>query len=264
MAWIQMEYYSDVLGMNRRLNVLYPERSKMTEDVTDMKDIPVLYLLHGMSGNEDAWLLRTGIDRLVRHTKLAIVVPSTDLGFYTDTTYGMNYFTSLTEELPQVLQDIFPNLSTKRSKHFVAGLSMGGYGAFKFALGTKYFSHAASLSGALAFDLDKQKDELKDHGKLAYWQGLFGDLEKVHETPNSLQYLAEHFKGPKPKLYAWCGQGDFLVKANDYAVRHLQENGFDITYEKSPGTHEWYYWAKYIENVLEWLPIDYVKEARLS
>ncbi|TKV34833.1 esterase family protein, partial [Citrobacter sp. TBCS-11] len=51
-----------------------------------------LYLLHGMSGNENSWMIRSGIERLIRHTNLAIVMPSTDLGFYVNTTYGMNYF----------------------------------------------------------------------------------------------------------------------------------------------------------------------------
>ena len=112
MAVINIEYYSEVLGMNRKVNVIYPESSKV-EDFTQT-DIPVLYLLHGMSGNENSWIIRSGIERLIRHTNLAIVMPSTDLGFYVNTTYGMNYFDAkdklysyLTELTNQIEAEIF-------------------------------------------------------------------------------------------------------------------------------------------------------------
>ncbi|HBC90167.1 MAG TPA: esterase family protein [Lactococcus sp.] len=258
MAIINVEYYSETLGMNRKFNVIYPESSKTGKEVNS--DIPVLYLLHGMSGNEDSWLIRTGIDRLIRHTQLALVMPSTDLGFYTNTSYGMKYFDAIAKELPQVLHNFFPNLSTKREKNFIAGLSMGGYGAFKLALATNNFSYAASLSGAL--DLSDLKEQSAENQ--AYWTGLFGNLDQFNESENSILYLAEHHVGPQPKLYSWCGEQDYLVAGNDRASAVLEDNGFDLIYKKSPGTHEWYYWSKQIEEVLKWLPIEYKQEERLS
>ncbi|WP_270740616.1 alpha/beta hydrolase [Lactococcus formosensis] len=258
MAIINIEYYSEVLGMNRKFNVIYPEASKT--GVKDGNDIPVLYLLHGMSGNEDSWLIRTGIDRLIRHTQLAIVMPSTDLGFYTNTNYGMRYFDAIAKELPQVVHNFFPNLSTKREKNFIAGLSMGGYGAFKLALATEKFSYAASLSGALDMtDLKEQSAENE-----AYWTGIFGDLDHFNDSENSILYLAEHHTGEKPKLYSWCGEQDYLISGNNRAAQLLEEKGFELRYENAPGTHEWYYWTKQIETVLKWLPIDYKEEERLS
>ena len=128
MALMQIEYRSDVLDMERRVNVIYPDASNVTAQEATSHDIPVLYLLHGMGGNENSWLKRTAIERLVRHTNLMIVMPSTDLGWYTNTTYGMAYYDSIAIELPQVLKRFFPNMTTKREKTFIAGLSMGGYG----------------------------------------------------------------------------------------------------------------------------------------
>lgn len=258
MAIINIEYYSEVLGMNRKFNVIYPEASKTGQNVG--ADIPVLYLLHGMSGNEDSWLIRTGIDRMIRHTPLAIVMPSTDLGFYTNTRYGMKYFDAIAYELPEVVHNFFPNLSKKREKSFIAGLSMGGYGAFKLALATDNFSYAASLSGALDMtDLKEQSAENEE-----YWKGIFGDLAHFNESENSILYLAEHHIGPKPKLYSWCGEQDYLIAGNNHAARVLEEKGFDLTYQRSSGTHEWYYWTKQIEEVLKWLPVNYKQEERLS
>jgi putative tributyrin esterase len=263
MALLQIEYYSEVLGMVRNVNVIYPETVKNPDENVPTTDIPVLYLLHGMSGNQDTWLRRSGIERLVRSTNLAVVMPSTDLAWYTNTTYGAAYFDAIAVELPQVLHNFFPNLSTKREKTFIAGLSMGGYGAFKLAMATNHFAYAASLSGAISIkDLD-----LTELESLAYWQGVFGDLAQFDASDNAIQKLASDFTSKfatdKPKLYAWCGRQDFLYAANNYAVEDLKAKGFDIVYETNDGKHEWYYWSKMIDRVLEFLPIKYNKEERL-
>ncbi|MGM9887291.1 MULTISPECIES: alpha/beta hydrolase family protein [unclassified Lactococcus] len=259
MALINLEYFSEVLGMNRNVKIIYPEASKVEQFTGE--DIPVLYLLHGMSGNENSWLNRSGIERLVRKTNLAIVMPSTDLGFYINTTYGMNYFDATAIELPQVIHNFFPNLSTKREKNFIAGLSMGGYGAFRLALGTDQFSYAASLSGVLTFD--GMEGHLNDsEASAAYWGGLFGSFEQFKGSENEILTLAENYPTEKPKLYAWCGKQDGLFLGNEYVASQLKKLNYDLTYESSDGIHEWYYWTKKIESVLEWLPIDYVQEER--
>ena len=257
MAIINLEYYSEVLGMNRNVKILYPEASKVAGFKNT--DIPVLYLLHGMSGNENSWLARTGLDRLVRHTNIAIVMPSTDLGFYVNTTYGMNYFDAIAIELPKVIQNFFPNLSTKRDKNFIAGLSMGGYGAFRLGLGTNHFSYVASLSGVLTFNGMEGRFEENP----AYWGGIFGTWEQFKNSDNEILALAARKQEEKPKLYVWCGEQDELFSGNEFAVSELKRFGYDTTYEKSAGTHDWYYWTKYIEEVLKWLPINYVQEERL-
>lgn len=258
MAIINLEYYSEILGMNRNVKIIYPEASKVAHSTSE--DIPVLYLLHGMSGNENSWIARSGIDRLVRHTNLAIVMPSTDLGFYVNTTYGMNYFDATAIELPKVIHNFFPNLSIKREKNFIAGLSMGGYGAFRIGLGTEQFSYAASLSGVLTFN--GMEEQFEDNPE--YWSGIFGTWEKFKNSDNEILALAKNRKGLRPKLYAWCGEQDALFLGNEFAHSELERMGYDITYEKSAGTHDWFYWTKYIEEVLKWLPINYVQEERLN
>ena len=224
-------------------------------------DVAVLYLLHGMGGNAHTWLHRTAIQRLLRNTNLMVVMPDTHNGWYTDTTYGYDYYTALAEELPQLLSHIFPYMSQKREKTFIAGLSMGGYGAFKLALKTQRFSYAASLSGALTFQ--GFKPEEASLGSTAYWIGTFGKMDQWDQHPDSLEVLAKA-SDKKTKLYAWCGQEDFLFQANNVTVDYLKEQGYDIEYHTSPGKHEWYYWDRQLENVLAWLPINFVLEERLS
>ncbi|HGL7395680.1 TPA: alpha/beta hydrolase [Streptococcus pneumoniae] len=231
MAVMKIEYYSQVLDMEWGVNVLYPDANRVEEP--ECEDIPVLYLLHGMSGNHNSWLKRTNVERLLRGTNLIVVMPNTSNGWYTDTQYGFDYYTALAEELPQVLKRFFPNMTSKREKTFIAGLSMGGYGCFKLALTTNRFSHAASFSGALSFQ---------------------------NFSPESLAKKSDK----KTKLWAWCGEQDFLYEANNLAVKNLKKLGFDVTYSHSAGTHEWYYWEKQLEVFLTTLPIDFKLEERLT
>lgn len=112
MAIMRIEYHSEVLDMSRQVNVLYPDRNRV--DNPEDTDIPVLYLLHGMGGNQDSWLNRSTIERLVRDTNLIVVMVNTDKGWYTNTSYGMNYYDAIAIELPQILKRFFPNMSSKQ------------------------------------------------------------------------------------------------------------------------------------------------------
>ena len=128
-----------------------------------------------MSGNQNSWLKRTNIKRLLRGTNLIVIMPNTSNGWYTDTQYGYNYYTALAEELPQVMKRFFPNMTSKRERTFIAGFSMGGYGSFKLALATDRFSHAASFPNALSFQ--EFSPESQDFGSLAYWRGVFKEIK---------------------------------------------------------------------------------------
>ena len=83
MAVMQIEYYSEALAMEWGINVLYPDASRVK--YPDDQDIPVLYLLHGMNGNQYSWLKRTNVERILRSTNLIVVLPNTNNGWYTDT-----------------------------------------------------------------------------------------------------------------------------------------------------------------------------------
>ena len=263
MAFFEIEYHSAVLKMERRVNVIYPDADAVAPGQIADTDIPVLYLLHGMGGNENSWRKRTNIERLLRHTNLIVIMPSTDLAWYTNTAYGLNYYDAIAKELPEVMQRFFPNMSRKREKTFIAGLSMGGYGAYKIALTTDRLSYAGSFSGAIGLGLDDVDIEELPGGTLNYWQGVFGDLKAADVKQHFLTTMTKK-SDKKTKFYAWCGEQDFLYQANEVAVKQLRECGLDITYHHNSGKHEWYYWEKQLEEFLKWLPIDFEVEERLS
>ena len=134
MALLNVCFHSEVLGKQVQMNVILPQRSrgqigmKSIEEKVDA--YPTLYLLHGMSDDYTIWERRTSIERYASEKGIAVVMPDGDLSWYTDMKYGGRYFTFMSDELPAVCRDFFPKMSDKREDTFVAGLSMGGYGAF--------------------------------------------------------------------------------------------------------------------------------------
>jgi S-formylglutathione hydrolase FrmB len=170
--------------------------------------------------------------------------------------FGGRYWTFVSEELPEIAQSFF-NLSTLREKNFVAGLSMGGYGAFKLALAkSERFCAAASLSGVLDIVHRSQKINAREKTE---WQNIFGNLDQLAGSVNDLFFLAKTLVAtdkPLPKLYQWCGTEDFLYENNKRFKEYASELGFDLTYEEGMGDHQWEYWDKMIKRVLEWLPLD--------
>lgn len=210
---------------------------------------PTLWLLHGMSDDDSIWLRRTSIERYVAPLGLAVVMPQVHRSFYTDMDKGLRYWTFVSEELPDLARSFFP-LSDRRDDNFVAGLSMGGYGAFKLALRhPERYRAAASLSGAL----NRAKDE-PAREELTW---VFGN-KPIRGTENDLLWLLEQVAksaGPKPMLYQCCGTEDFLYEDNQVFKTHAEATDLDYTYEEGPGTHEWGYWDAKIQDVLAWLPL---------
>lgn len=152
MAYMQCRFFSEVLGMTTSMSVILPEPgSAQTGKPGTVRTgpYPVLYLLHGMSDDDSVWMRRTSIERYVSSLGLVVVMPQAGLSFYTDMAEGNRYWTFISEELPRICRSFFP-ISDRREDTFAAGLSMGGYGAFKLALRKPdQFGAAASLSGAL-------------------------------------------------------------------------------------------------------------------
>ena len=152
MVHLRCDFFSEALSLSTSMTVLLPQRTTtqigMEGRTTDGAP-PVLYLLHGLSDDDTIWLRRTSIERYAAPLGLAVVMPQVHRSFYADQAYGGRYWTFLTEELPELVGSLF-RVSDRREDTFVAGLSMGGYGALKWALRQpERFAAAACLSGAV-------------------------------------------------------------------------------------------------------------------
>jgi S-formylglutathione hydrolase FrmB len=255
MALVQCDFFSDVLGLSLSMNVILPQsttRQIGMKGVRRTGKVPCLYLLHGLSDDHTIWLRRTSIERYVADKNLAVVMPAVHKSFYSDLTTGDRYWEYISEEVPRLAQEFFP-LSNRRKDNFVAGLSMGGFGAFKLALNRpRQFAAAASLSGALVM---KWGDHPQWRKNMDIW---FGPRKKFGTSINNLVQVARKLNrthGPKPRLYQCCGTEDFLYAGNQEFKKVADGLKFDYTYEEGPGTHEWGYWDRQIQRVLEWLNV---------
>jgi S-formylglutathione hydrolase FrmB len=268
MILTEVRFFSEALTLGCTMHVLLPQRPSAKAQGKPRKKLRTLYLLHGHSDDHTAWQRWTSIERYVEGLNLAVVMPEVHLSFYTDMVSGGKYWQFISEEVPAVVRDMFP-LSARRQDNFVAGLSMGGYGAFKLALThPERFAAAASLSGALdiAEVVRVKKEDPANEAWLAGMRNVFGDLDKVPGSKHDLFRLARKVARStvKPRLYQCCGTADFLhadnVRFRD-AVRKLP---LDLTYEEGPGEHNWAYWDKMIQNVLAWmLPRESKRKANL-
>jgi S-formylglutathione hydrolase FrmB len=259
MALIHCDFFSEVLGISTSMCVILPQntRSQIGMAGSEQKEkYPTLYLLHGLSDDHTIWQRRTSIERYVSEMGIAVVMPNAGRSFYTDMKYGYKYFTFISEELPEIARQFFP-LSEKREDNFVAGLSMGGYGAFKIALSLPdKFSAAASLSGAVDM---AARFENNTSGADEEFYNIFGDLTSFRSSEHDLFHLAKRVSasnGSKPKLYQCCGTEDFLYEDNITFKNFIEKTDFDYTYEEGPGVHDWAYWDAQIQRVLKWLPLN--------
>lgn len=187
MALMHVDFFSNALGMCTQMDVILPQQTRgqigMEGKAGDR--FPTLFLLHGMSDDHTIWQRRTSIERYVADLNLAVVMPTTHLAWYSDTQYGYRYWEYISHELPEICRSFFRGMSDRREDTFAAGLSMGGYGAFKLGLrASDTFSAAASLSGGL--DIVDTINAERHVGNQPLWRGIFGDPASVPGSDNDL------------------------------------------------------------------------------
>lgn len=240
-AW----YHSDTAGTDRRLTVYTPAGYE-----TSGKNYPVLYLLHGMGGDENAWseLGRATqiLDNMIASGKvrpmivvmpngnmampaapgeshLGMTVPTADLPHTMDGTFEKAF--------PEIVNYIDANYRTRRDKNSraVAGLSMGGF-------------HALHVSA--------------DYPDMMGYVGLFSAAVWPHQPENEAIYadmedkLAVQFANA-PQLY-WIGIGsdDFLYDTNVRYRQLLDSKGYPYEYHESADGHIWKNWRRYLTDFL--------------
>lgn len=254
MAVLRVDFQSAELMQATTMTVVLPQAvsSQIGLDAEAADGAPpVLYLLHGLSDNDSAWLRFTSIDRYAEALGLAVVMPQVHRSFYTDIPRdGGRYWSFLSDELPALVSQFF-RVSTAREDTFVAGLSMGGFGAIKWALvQPDRFAAAASLSGVLDVDAVVAAAERR---------GLFDSVlagRTVAEAGNDLMAaLSDADPSRTPRMYVGCGTEDGLVAGNRRFLERARAAGLDVTEDLGPGGHEWAYWDAAIQRVLAWLPL---------
>ncbi len=263
MASMNCNYYSFSLKHNVVINIIIPTpegNEQITSEETKKAypyeaGLPVLYLLHGAYGDHSSWMRFSNIERYAQKHCVAVVMASADNSFYQDMYCGNQYYTFFTEELPAFVQSIFP-VSKRREDTFVAGLSMGGYGAWFLGLSKPdQYAKAASLSGALDLFMTYERTNGEDGGTPFQWDHIFQDPKVIKGSDADLMTLYDRCEkaGNLPELYFACGTEDFVYDMNTSIKTQLEERGSKAVYVEGPGQHDWYFWEAYIQKVLQWM-----------
>ncbi len=263
MAILELTFRAESLDFDQNVMVILPEPENLgLAKKSNAFDgaFPVLYLLHGYSDDHTSWLRRSSVERYMTvdsSRPMVCICPSVQNSFYTDMEYGWKYFTYLTEELPELLSR-WIRISTQPKDTFIAGLSMGGYGAFKIAFSyPERFAAAASFSGVLDIVKSGKDNDQKDNAVY----NVFGmKRSELSGTQHDLYYLLNQAiaSGKKlPKLYSSCGTKDSLYKNNLAFRDYIRQKNIDYTYSEQEGlAHEWAFWDSEIKKLLNWLPIQ--------
>lgn len=258
MALIQVNFHSETLQRTVPMNVILPTDRNKAVPAGGYK---TLYLLHGLYGSYTGWVTNTRIQKWAEERDLAVVMPSGDNSFYVDWEQPNNaYSRFIGEELVEMTRKMFP-LSDRREDTFIAGLSMGGYGAVHNGL--KYsstFGAIAALSAALhIFEMPPDMPVPNLIGE--NW--VFGDLKAARETNKNPRVALAELKAegrPMPRMYIACGLQDGLIVPNRILRDHFRNEGMDLTYEETDGLHDWDFWDTQILKVLNWLPLEIIKK----
>lgn len=250
MALLTCDFFSESLERGTSITVVLPQP---TEDQIGVAEVtldgppPVLYLLHGLSDDHTAWLRYTSIERYAAAAGLAVVMPAVDRSFYANEAHGHRYWDYVSEELPAIVAR-FLRVSEDPATTYVAGLSMGGYGALKHAFThPERYAAAASLSGVADI---RQLAERLERAEIVtrVFDGEFGPGDDLFELLTTVD------PATAPRLYVGCGtEEDRLMPPNTRLAEEARARGLDVTTDFRPGAHEWGLWDAQIQDVIRWL-----------
>ncbi len=234
-------YDSPGLGMDRRITIYTPPGYESSNE-----KYPVLYLLHGAGGDEEAWISlgRSAqiLDNLIAQGKaqpMIMVMPNGNViqdaapgegskGFYKpqfmiektmDGTYEANFM--------DIVKFVESNYRVKADEahRAIAGLSMGGFHSYHIS---RYYPNMFDYVGLFSAALMPREDAT---GKV--YKDIDGTLKKQMENGYKLYWIG-------------IGKEDFLYKANQEYRQKLDSMGMKYTYMETDGGHIWKNWRVYL------------------
>lgn len=254
---------STVMNRDVRYTIYFPAGYETSE-----RTYPVVYLLHGYTDDNTAWLQFGEVNRFADKAidegiipPMIIVMPDADSSWYINSFDGKEKYEDFF--IKEFIPFIEKTYRIKGQKKFrgVAGLSMGGYGTLIYSL--KYpdlFSAAAPLSAAIWDDkaIINTPDKTYElvYGPL-YGRGLKGK-DRLNDAwyANSILKLAETKSTEElKKVRYWidCGDDDFLTVGNCLLHIVLTDKKVPHEFRMRDGAHNWTYWRTGITDALQFL-----------
>ncbi len=270
MALFTFNFESKYLRGNTELTVILPDRARTVDSAVfyqSDKRYKVLWLLHGTFGDNTDWVRKSMIEQYASELDLIVVMPNSMNSEYQDWPLSMKGYAPRTfffDELMPMVHAWLP-ASDKREDNFIAGLSMGGDGALKYALMyPQRFAAVASLSA-----------------EPCEWDGVATEdaspetMRKLHLWPGAIQNaggLQNYLKGPEnlwrtlfesgqhvdlPRMYFSCGTKDHGYSNYTAFKAKAMETNLGATFEEFPGyEHEWRVWDLAIQSALRFFRLS--------
>ena len=255
MVLINVDFMSEVLGHAASMKVLLPMETPSGESCR------TLLLLHGLSDDHTVWQRMTAIERYASGRSIAIIMPNAERSYYTNMKTGERFADHIYIEVPAVARRLFRQLTDRREDNFIAGLSMGGYGAAKGALlFPEKFRAAACFSAHADFvtTFKKVKDD-------PMFTNIFGPTDEFEGTENDIRVMIRKTAksgAPLPDFYVSCGTADSLLTHSRNVRDLLTAEGYKVEYSETDGAaHNWSFWDAEIEKALNFF--DKLTEEKL-
>ncbi len=231
-----LRHDSLALGRKARLTVLFPQAAG---------PFPALYLLHGYGGDAESWTRDFALQSLAADRRFLIVMPEGGLGYYLNDPRpgGAAWEDHVLRDTVGLVERLFP-ARRERAARAVAGLSMGGYGAFRLALShPDMFGAAISLSGSLYFGSGPHPRGDPARNALMAAAGP--------EASDLFRLAAALPAGRRPRLAFDCGTEDDLLAFNREFHAHLERLNYPHEYAECPGGHNAAYWSGRLPDTLD-------------
>ncbi len=210
------------------------------------EDLPIVILLHGVYGNHWVWMNMGGAhevyERLLAANEIGemLLVMPEDGSYYAGSAYlplsnGYNFEQWIMEDMLETVINRVPAAS-KKSRLYITGLSMGGYGALR--LGAKY---AGKFSGISAHSAITKMEEMR-----VFVEEDLSIYQCDDPSETDILHWATHNKQLLPPLRMDCGKDDVLYAGNVKFSKQLNDAQIDHTFTTSHGGHEWPYWNRMV------------------
>ncbi|MBO4925171.1 MAG: esterase [Clostridia bacterium] len=259
MAYFRIEYYSAALRRQTSFEMLIPNDVRKDiqrpENPYEKRSMKTLFLLHGYTGKAGNWVPV----HLTEKYNFAIVMPSAENSFYLDgEATGRAYETMVAKELVSYMRKTF-GLAKRAEDTFIAGMSMGGFGALHTGLAhPNVFGKIGALSSALIVHEIAQMKPGQGNtvANYEYYRECFGEPSTVLRRRCNPEVLALRLKKTAkriPEIYMCCGTEDFLLENNREFHRFLTDAGIEHIYREGPGRHDMVFWDEHIVKIVDWM-----------
>lgn len=258
MITLHCDFQSVILATRVKVHVYLPNVVTFTDEVMDFQKhysfppFKTLYLLHGAWDSADQWVENTSVIRLAEEAGIALVIPSVGNSFYANTLSGLRYEEYFMDELIGFARGLFP-LSDQREDNFIAGVSMGGYGALKTVFKRPdLFSKCAVMSAVV--DISYSARIIRTIG--VETDHLLGKWKELKGSEFDLVTMLEAMDGrceELPELLLLDSSEDYLRDTNAAFHNLLTEKKIPHTYREYPGLHDWKFWDEHIGECISFL-----------